>query len=277
MQNVLAFINWGLERVKRSSVPNGGIFPITPSLIGSVCQAEYLWGTHGRKATQSLLDSKFASYYSGHGWTEAEYAEATAGWVKRGQMLTDCQGLLDWFMGTDINANSNYKNYCTDKGLCSAISRPYVIGEAVFNGSALKKTHVGWVCGFMLDGDVLVMEARGLAHGVVITRMSQRAWKYRGLMTKKFSYEGALPFSTTGNFAFTRTLSYGCSGDDVIELKKLLIAEGYSAGLTINSSSSKNFYGSTREQVKNFQRDNGLTVDGKAGKNTIRALGGVWK
>jgi hypothetical protein len=91
-------------------------------------------------------------------------------------------------MDKDTNANGNYVNFCTDKGLCSAINRPYVIGEAVFNGSNTKKTHVGWVCGFMPDSSPLVIEARGLSYGVVITNMATRPWKYRGLMTKRFEY-----------------------------------------------------------------------------------------
>ena len=82
--------------------------------------------------------------------------------------------------------------------------------------------------------------------------------------------------SDNGATTFTRVLKYGVKGNDVIELKKLLIAKGYGKGLTTNTSSSRNFYGSTRIAVKNFQRDNGLTIDGKAGKKTITALGGKW-
>ncbi len=151
--------------------------------------------------------------------------------------------------------------------------------EAVFNGSSSKKTHVGWVCGFLPDGDVLVMEERGLSYGFVVTRMSKRAWKYRGLMTRRYSYGEAAqqPEAAPGAYVFTRLLKYGRKGDDVVELKKLLIAAGYSAGITINTGSSRNFYSSTRAAVKQYQRDNGLTVDGIAGRNTIRALGGIWE
>lgn len=282
MGNVTEFIEWALKRAKRRTVPKGAVLLISNDLVGSVTEAEYLWGTSGRKVTQSLLDARYSSYYKKNGWTKAEYEAATKGWVAAGKHVTDCQGLLDWYLGNDTNANGNYVNYCTDKGLCSAINRKYVIGEAVFNGSSTKKTHVGWVCGFMPDGDPLVVEARGLSYGVVITRMSKRSWKYRGLMTKKFSYTANIvqpsPSLVPSNgYKFTRVLKYGMRGDDVIELKKLLIKEGYSKGITTNTSSSKNFYGSTRTQVRAFQKDAGLTVDGKAGKQTITALGGIWK
>lgn len=82
--------------------------------------------------------------------------------------------------------------------------------------------------------------------------------------------------TTTEQYVFKRVLKYGSRGDDVIELKKLLINAGYSKGITVNTKSSGNFYGSTRKAVKAYQRDNGLAIDGKAGKNTITALGGVW-
>lgn len=277
MENVRNFIEWGLMRAKKNTVPTGAILAISTSQVGSAGEFEYLFGTTCRQVSQSLLDTKYKTYYKRNGWTKDEYKEATEGWVKARKIVTDCQGLLDGYLGNDTNANGNYVNYCTDKGLCSKIKRPYVIGEALFNGSSSKKTHVGWVCGFMPDGDVLVLEARGLSYGVVITRMSKRAWKYRGLMTKKFSYDEPVQQPGPTGYVFTRVLKSPCSGEDVIELKKLLIKEGYSQGITINTPSSQNFRSATTKLVKAFQKDEGLTVDGKAGKNTITALGGIWR
>ena len=96
-------------------------------------------------------------------------------------------------------------------------------------------------------------------------------------MTKRYIYDqSAVQPDHTGKPIFKRVLKYGAKGADVIELKKLLINAGYSKGITVNTKASGNFYGSTREAVKAYQRDNGLTIDGKAGKNTITALGGVW-
>ena len=269
MDHVLDFIKWGLTHVKKDSVPEGAILPIDRALVGSAGEWEYLMGSTGFVATQSLLDRNYKKYYKGD-WTREEFDRATAGWVARKQIVCDCQGVEDYYSKADNNANGNYKKYCTDKGLCSAINRPYVIGEAVFNGSSSNKSHVGWVCGFMPDGDVLVMEERGLSYGFVITRMSKRAWKYRGLMTKRYKYTGAdsQPKTEATGFVFSRLLKYGCKGDDVKELKKALKAKGY-GGLTLTNG---NFYGATRTKVKAFQRDNGLSVDGIAGPKTYAAL-----
>lgn len=55
-------------------------------------------------------------------------------------------------------------------------------------------------------------------------------------------------------------------GNDVVNLKQLLKKWGYQIDLT------DTFDGGTDQIVRNFQRDNGLTVDGKVGNNTWRVL-----
>ena len=109
---------------------------------------------------------------------------------------TDCQGLLDAYLTyelgekTDVNADYNYRKWCSEKGKTSEIERPYEIGEAVFMANSRgKMSHVGWICGFDSYGEPLVVEARGLSYGVVITRHEARPWTHRGLMTKKFEYK----------------------------------------------------------------------------------------
>lgn len=62
-------------------------------------------------------------------------------------------------------------------------------------------------------------------------------------------------------------------GDDVKNLQKALIGKGYSCG---GKGADGQFGDNTESAVKKFQKAKGLTVDGKAGKNTITALGGKW-
>lgn len=273
MQNVLDFVKFALSHANPSSRQIGAKLPFP---VGDDGIWEYLFGTHGQIVTQALLDSRFKSYYSKNGWNRDEYDKVTSGWVENKVHVTDCEGLLDAFLGTDVRANDNYVKYCTEKGLIAAIDRPFVIGEAVFNGTETKKTHVGWVCGF-LGSDPLVVESKGLKYGVVISRMSKRAWKYRGLMTKKFSYETATAQPDANKFVFQRILKYGCKGDDVVKLKVLLIRAGYNRGISIDKDASKRYGGATRRLIKDYQRDNGLTVDGVAGRKTITSLGGEFE
>ena len=74
-------------------------------------------------------------------------------------------------------------------------------------------------------------------------------------------------------FVFTRALRYGCQGEDVCELKKLLNAAGFT-GLTVTN---KNYLSKTKAKVKAYQKAAGLEVDGKAGPLTIAALGGTYR
>lgn len=277
MDNVANFIRFACSHASKS-VPSGAEIGFPVGIDGVW---EYLWGTKGQVVTKSLLDARYASYYGPNGWTRAEYDAVTRGWVAAGKHVSDCEGLCDCYLGIDTTANNNYRSFCTDKGLIKEISRPWVIGEAVFNGDDAKKTHIGWVCGFAGD-DPVVVEARGLRYGVVITALSKRPWRYRGLMTKKFSYDPAPhPVQPTppepGVYVFTRPLKYGMQGDDVVELKKLLIAHGYDDGITIDTPASVNFGGKTRKAVKAYQKDAGLKVDGIAGEKTITSLGGIYQ
>ena len=280
MTNILDFIRWALTHVNPDTVPSGAVLANGTATNVGTEPWHYLYGTVRTKTTAARIAERWRNYYSSHGWSREAYDNATAE-MKPDDYATDCQGLLDAYLTyvqgekTDVNADYNYRKWCTGKGKTSEIERPYELGEAVFMAnSGGKMKHVGWICGLDSDGEPLVVEARGLNYGVVVTRLEDRAWTHRGLMTKKFSYSGAaVQPGTATPFQFTRVLKYGCTGADVIALKELLIEKGYS-GVT---ATNKNFLGSTREVVKQFQRNSGLTVDGKAGKNTISALGGVWK
>ena len=61
---------------------------------------------------------------------------------------------------------------------------------------------------------------------------------------------------------------YGSTGNEVREIQKKLKDWGYYSGNVDGIFGSKTF-----EAVKSFQRKNGLTVDGIAGKETLAALG----
>ena len=195
MKSIFNFIRWALTHVDPNTVPNNAILVNgTATNIGTE-PWHYLYGTIRSKTTKALIEERWVNFYSLHGWNRSTYDDITNNF-KSDDYATDCQGLLDAYftyelgIKTDINANYNYVNWCTDKGPIDKITRPYVIGEALFmvNKSG-KMTHVGWICGFGVDGVPLVVEARGLSYGVVITQLDNRSWTHRGLMTKKFEYK----------------------------------------------------------------------------------------
>lgn len=117
---------------------------------------------------------------------------------------------------------------------------------------------------YLCEGDILVTRTKG--HTAVVLNNGNKAER---------GDEPTTP--AAGGYVFTRLLKYGSKGEDVIELKKLLIAHGHDTGITIDTAASVNFGSSTRKMVKAYQSENNLTVDGIAGQNTITALGGVWR
>ncbi len=180
MYKVNDFIHWALSHAK------GGAEPW-----------HYLFGSVRVKTDKATLDRYYENHYKKQGMTRERFDEITADW-KASDYATDCQGLLDAWLTyeqgeeTDINADMNYRLWCTDKGRIGEITRPWMIGEAVFRmNDAGRMTHVGWICGFREDGEPLVVEARGIAYGVIVTRLSRRDFTHRGLMTAKFDYSAA--------------------------------------------------------------------------------------
>ena len=79
------------------------------------------------------------------------------------------------------------------------------------------------------------------------------------------SYSGS---SSSGSYG--RQLYWGCEGEDVRQLQKALLAKGYKQVRTADGV----FGQWTYDAVRAFQKDHGLSVDGIAGKNTLRALYG---
>lgn len=192
--SVAKFIRWALKRVDPASIPTNANLYLAAESCGT-SPWEYIYGTVRVPTNQSTINSFYNNYYTKY-MLRGQFDDNTADW-SRSTYATDCQGLMDAFMTyeegvtTDINAMMNYTNWCTSKGEIEDIDRPWVVGEAVFTWSRRlnKIGHVGWICGFDEDGEPLAVEARGLAFGVVVTRLSDRAWTHRGLMTAQFNYD----------------------------------------------------------------------------------------
>jgi hypothetical protein len=269
---VTDFIEFALSHANPKTVPIGAKL-IAPAGTAGIWR--YVYGMHGQVITAAYLDRAF-KHYQKEGWTREEFDSYTNQY-KDGERGTDCNGLLDAFRGVDQSADHSFRKLCSkeNRGEVGALcNRPFRIGEAVFMGTARKKTHIGFICGFMANGEPLVVEARGIAFDTCVTRINKRRmWKYRGLLDQLFEYG---PADETLPYTFQRLLKKGCKGDDVVELKKLLIQAGYADGITTNTPTSKNYGSNTVKMVKALQSDAGITVDGIAGPQTITTLGGVY-
>lgn len=228
MTNVLDFIRWALTHVNPNTVPSGAVLVGGTATNVGADPWHYLYGSVRTNTTAARIVERWKNYYSSHGWSREAYDNATAK-MQPDDYATDCQGLLDAYLTyvqgekTDVNADYNYRKWCTGKGKTSEIERPYELGEAVFMAnSGGKMRHVGWICGLDSDGEPLVVEARGLNYGVVVTRLEDRPWTHRGLMTKKFDYKEKEPMAT--KFEVIKPM---LKGDGVKEMQKALNANGY--------------------------------------------------
>lgn len=141
-------------------------------------------------------------------------------------------------------------------------------GDLLFVWNGQKICHVG-----IYAGNDRAIHCKGRDTGVIEEALSRHGWNRYGKVKGMYDDEPIDPSA----YVFTRPLKYGCVGDDVVELKKLLIAHGYCDGITIDTPSSVSYGGKTRALVRQYQGDNGLTVDGIAGRATITSLGGIYR
>ena len=188
MKNAIDFVRFALSHAKRETIPLGASIPLDLDECGSD-PWEYLPGVAGERVTQELLEDRYSNFYKYLGWSRERFDRMTENFVIKGVAACDSQGLLNAYTGLEATPNYCYSCWCTDKGELEAVKRRFALGEAVFfkdeDGRAL---HTGFICG-MLGGEPLVVEARGIGTGVCVTKLSERPWTHRGLVTKQLIYD----------------------------------------------------------------------------------------
>lgn len=232
----------------------------------------YVWGGSGTTVTEknykSVIESKETSGKYNDGTTYKQAARAFCEKLfKKGQTtltIHDCSGYISKAL---IAAGLRTKRTDCD-GLwakCVQTTKPedFTLLFNVSDKNREDETHIG----VYYKGKQY--HSKGRKYGVVCETYKKSNWDKMGV------YKGlseANKEAPAGTRVFTRNLKFGCKGEDVKELKKLLLANGY-GGLTLTNG---NYYGNTKKVVRKFQIDKKLKPDGIAGKNTVTALGGVW-
>lgn len=250
----------------------------------------YVLGTYGQICTQQLLEDRAvadpengSSYYLGD----------CARWM--GKLVTDCSGLIEWFLlkrgvsNCDSYSGGMYKQWCTERSTSISIM-PRIPGIAVFKRNDKGVYHVG-----IYVGKDRVIEAKGAMYGVVVSQFSAddewNAWGYLDWLnydlqdsdvTQLPIVADALTYGPLPGYPDIRTSaaeevehsgSYaspvyrkGDSGTKVEMIRRRFWAEDSS--FVVND-----FFDDVLEnKVKAFQADNDLTVDGLVGSGTWRAL-----
>lgn len=240
----------------------------------------YIWGTAGILWTQAKQAQKVNYMKSKYGdnWQKNSdakndnyYYAALYGSKWIGHVVADCSGLFVWAfkkLGGAIahGSNSIYDRYCTTKGkLTDSIKKTLIPGTAVFTGDAKAHGHIG-----LYIGDGKVIEASGTQAGVCISNLSAGKWTYYGLL-KSINYDVSVPTPTPipVDDSELPILRKGSKGKYVTLLQTKLKNKGYDLG---KYGVDGDFGSVTEKAVKEFQKDNGLTVDGIVGEKTWKVL-----
>lgn len=188
MKNALDFIRFALSHAKLETIPLGAKIPLDIEECGTD-EWEYLPGMKGEQVTAEIIEAKYENFYRLFGWTRERYDLVTENFVRHRVHACDSQGLLAAFTGMEATPNYCYSAWCTEKGRIGEVKRPYAVGEAVFIiDNEERMMHTGFICG-QIGGEPLVVEARGIAFGVCVTRLSERPWTHRGLCTRRLIYD----------------------------------------------------------------------------------------
>lgn len=234
----------------------------------------YIMGAKGQNPQKWSKTSWWFTQYSGSQKNKALY------WRDNASRVWDCNGMAegiyeDW-SGVNINtkARYNYSGWCDPKGTGNIPTKYRVPGAAVFiySKSSGYITHVGYlykpVTEGKTSGDWWVIEARGVMHGVVKTKLSERGWNRWGLMTKYFDYNNSEMSSTVKHLG-DELLENGDEGVAVKELQTALIRLGYDCG---KWGADGDFGDATELALRDFQKDHNTKADGIYGPNTHAAM-----
>lgn len=209
----------------------------------------YIWDCRGQVWTQAMQDKATREM-------TVQYGQR---WV--GRRVADCSGLFVWAydkLGLDIFHGSNtiYNKHTIKVGMLYG-EVEILPGTAVFQVKEGRRTHIG-----LYVGDGKVIESHGTRSGVIESDLSD--WDEWGLLAE-VDYSEVEPDHVT--LDSLKTLRKGDSGLTVKWLQELLLEAGHDLGKADGVFGSK-----TQTAVEEFQRRNGLTVDGIAGKLTMAAL-----
>lgn len=253
----------------------------------------YIMGSYGQNPRTGYLDlsvpeSKCRSSWKETGWYYTQYsgAQRTSAlkWRKKCTRVWDCngmaEGIYELHTGVCINSKAryNYSGWCSVKGSGMIPAKYRVPGAAVFwsNSGASSIHHVAYlwkpVDPANPAGDWYIIEAKGVAYGVVKSKLYSRKPNFWGIMDKYFDYGDTAALEPVAPVVYTlgsRILRNGDEGEDVKQMQSGLIQLGYDLG---KWGADGDFGDATELAVRAFQSDFELEVDGEFGPKSLAAL-----
>lgn len=244
----------------------------------------YIMGSYGQNPKTGSLDlsvTKESSSWKTTGWYYTQYDSSDYSaaqkkkalyWREHATRVWDCNGLAEgiYQLHTGVNINSkaryNYAQWCEPKGSGMIPVAKRVPGAAVFWGtSAANIHHVAYlwkpVTAGKPEGDWYLIEAKGVAYGVVQSKLNTRKPNYWGWMTKYYDYSGTTATEPVAESPVEDgVIRKGQTGDKVKEIQEALLK----AGEVLPKYGADGDFGSeTLAAVKSFQKKNGLPETGE--------------
>ncbi len=236
-----------------SKLTGQGLADFAKSKLGT----PYVYGAKGSygKLTQAHLSSLILAYPNM--FTNIYITKA-----KRfiGQICTDCSGLISWYTGKIIGSAQMYSTAYT--------RLPIKDIDKFAPGVVLwKQGHVGVYLG---NGKYIVVEAKGIDYGTVMSDAKSRGFTY-GLTFKDIEYvyetkvqgtwKGVNPYKEP-----SETIYKDCKGDTVKWVQWELVEAGFD--LVIDGDCGPK----TDKAIKDFQQSCKIGVDGRVGPITRKAF-----
>lgn len=230
----------------------------------------YIWGAKGEVATEALLQRCISAARKAGTYTftapKINYARTL---IAAKLHVTDCSGLLTLAAEISPIGSAQIWAACSNKGTNLA-TIPNTPGLVVY-----RLGHIG-----IYVGDGVVCESGGYSKGVLYSPLyapaTGKPWTGWGYWNQ-IDYTSApvtASVPTPVTWSASRILKLTSpiqTGEDVKGLQTALATAGYPCG-TADGKLGKR----TDAAIRAYQSAKGLTVDGKAGRATITALGGTW-
>lgn len=234
-------------------------------------------GQAGDDITESWI--KYREHYNASNYKRAINLWNDRKYIHPALKAFDCNGLGNFFLlAKKLVTTRNNANNMRLK-LCDTITRAELkIGDWTFRKNSIKRYHIGYIVG-LENGKFIVVHAKGRSDGVVRETIDANGSTYWNDFGRPKMFKAEIEASgpvQPSTFTVKRILkNIGkpyMKGADIQAVQNALESFGFSCGGADGVFGKK-----TEKAVIAFQRSRGLTVDGIVGRETVRALGGVWQ
>lgn len=227
---------------------------------------QYVWNmNYPTIITQDTINKAYRDWYHNTNGNVGKYNKAYYDKKLRegeGKPGSDCSGMHYGLSGYDKTAQGYYNESPDDKkGTIDTIPIHDLV--ILYRGQSERKiTHTG-----IYLGNGMTIHMANSVDNCVYETTDAGKWKW-------WSYAKFIDYSKSlrAKPIITRTIKMGSKGIDVKLLQDQLFKKGYNPGII-----DGDFGNNTRTALKRFQANNDLTVDGIAGKQTVKALKMLWR